>query len=865
MDKVFQKQKTGKYAQKSALVWIIKNIFLQGSEFGKTMTKIRIKPSVLLAAVYISLGLFLPLFADKSLVFQTDTGIPVTNAAVFIEGLQIQYTDKEGRVNITALNPASLLLNVTMALTGFEVLEASADFSARDEIIFTLHSAKAEVSSAGKKAKRMQEVYITSTKDGQGSVTLRTRISAQDISRTSQHIIGDVTKTLQTMPGVSSSGSTFDSKMYIQGGSEWEYLAAMDGVLVLAPSYWGGAVSIFNPNTVESVDLYTAGYPARYAQGLSGIIDVNVRSGHPDKWSGFIDLAGSAAETRIAGHLGKKVTVFMNMRRTYYDWIMNQLYGNNTEGVQFPYIWDGVFKMNAQIGSKDTLSFMTFGSQEGMKWKLDLEMGEASGEPPDLSGWSRYKNSQIIGKLAHTHRLRGTDKIETVLSITPHFGNGSATVTGTPGTPSDYIVNGSWKQEMYYYQLSSFLNINSPERHKIDAGIFAMYINSQALEWKYDIYYLSRSNWTNTVDEMKYNDRDENYYSAYAQDDIRILPGLYLQIGGRFDYQTMTKHRTFSPRGGIKFELSPELDIYARSGIYYAHVMNLTYVDPSRGNPHLKPEQAIHYCTGVDFGNRLLLARVEGYFKQYDRLVESDLTNKYLNSGKREAFGASVYFQKRERPQDWVNGWISYSYCDAKEKIFLRERGDYGETAPPELEWFTPSYLRRHTGSCVLEVRYARKNQRKWEKIFLGDGRISLDFRYLSGKPYTPATNVMRYEIPGEGTHYTIQYGKYNSARTSDFHKLDLRITLPNVLLWWVDLASGGRVKSSTYVSFINIYNNRNIMSYSYYVDPGVKKNDKKGADIRIPRTESLGASALLRKDVLDFPFMFMGGFRVEF
>jgi hypothetical protein len=64
---------------------------------------------------------------------------------------------------------------------------------------------------------------------------------------------------MQAMPGVSSSGGTFDSRMYIQGGDAYEWIAAMDGVFIMNPTRWGENISMFNPNIVDTIDLYTAG------------------------------------------------------------------------------------------------------------------------------------------------------------------------------------------------------------------------------------------------------------------------------------------------------------------------------------------------------------------------------------------------------------------------------------------------------------------------------------------------------------------------------------------------------------------------------------------------------------------------------
>ena len=177
------------------------------------------------------------------------------------------------------------------------------------------------------------------------------------------------------MPGVSSGAGAMDSTMYIEGGNSTEWLASMDGILIPDPVRWGSVftISMFNPYTVDSIDLYTAGYPASYGQGLSGIIVVDTINGSRDRWKGFIDISAIEAEVLVEGPVTSNLTVMFDMRRTFYDLYVPLITGTENSGVQYPYLWDGILKIGWDITPSDKITFDAYGSLEGLRWILTAD------------------------------------------------------------------------------------------------------------------------------------------------------------------------------------------------------------------------------------------------------------------------------------------------------------------------------------------------------------------------------------------------------------------------------------------------------------------------------------------------------------
>lgn len=81
------------------------------------------------------------------------------------------------------------------------------------------------------------------------------------ITSTTLGIVQDVMSTVKRLPGVSYT-SPFSARPSVQGGNPNELTATLDGAYVLYPYHWGGVVSIFDPNMVQSVKLSDGIVPA---------------------------------------------------------------------------------------------------------------------------------------------------------------------------------------------------------------------------------------------------------------------------------------------------------------------------------------------------------------------------------------------------------------------------------------------------------------------------------------------------------------------------------------------------------------------------------------------------------------------------
>ncbi len=676
------------------------------------------------------------------------------------------------------------------------------------------------------------EIIVTG-KRNQGTVTGQSSMKKDAMFRTTQIAMNDAASALQSLPGVASSGGTFDSRMFIQGGDQSEWFSMMDGIYIPVPQRFAGRISMFNPSVIDRVDLYTAGYPASFGQGLSGILDVRTVTGDRSKWTGFIDLGIAAFEAKLEGPINSNLTVFFDIRRTYYDFVAPIFIKEEwRENTQFPYLLDGLCKLSWFITEEDILALSLYGSSEGMDWNMAITFDGlvTSSLPPGAAGIDHYAVLNGIVELRYEHRFGENDYAEVFGAVMPRASTAWRTSDGLSSTFSNT------DNEMFY-EAGANCYINSLTGHKIAFG--GIYVPLVASAWYRNDYYATNASgkyipYSNY--SRGYPDIVAHYAGAYVMDDWSIVPSLIFQAGVRGEYFFYTPEYQINPRGGIKWEMTKDVSLFARGGAYSMFPLNWNYINTNTGNPALYSQKAVHAIGGIEFGNAQYAAKAEAFHKRYTDVVERDQSNRYRNSGDRTVYGADAYFQKKEEKNGWVNGWVSYTYVHGLESI----RG-LAVPLQPSNVCFIPPYLREHTVAAILELTY-RANDATPYLNWLNGVKLSFDFRLTSGKPYTPGIGVLTNTGPGY-TNYSVIYGAYNSMVSPLVHNLDIKLTIPISLFTLIDLFNV-ETTSATYISFVNVYAMRNVLDYSF----------------RISASKSLE-----QREILDFPFLATFGMRIDF
>lgn len=129
----------------------------------------------------------------------------------------------------------------------------------------------------------------------------RQRITPADLDRVpTPGPTGDLASYLKTLPGVVSLGDR-GGELYVRGGAPSQNQILMDKMPVYRPFHIVGFFSAFPQDLISSVDFYAGGFPARYSDRISSVIDVKMRGGNDQKYGGTLSLSPFLSGVSVEG------------------------------------------------------------------------------------------------------------------------------------------------------------------------------------------------------------------------------------------------------------------------------------------------------------------------------------------------------------------------------------------------------------------------------------------------------------------------------------------------------------------------------------------------------------------------------------
>jgi len=149
-------------------------------------------------------------------------------------------------------------------------------------------------------------------------------ISAQ-VVRDSAESLKDVSRYVQTLPGVTFGGNDFRNDIVVRGGSPLENLFLVDNVEIPNINHFanfasaGGPVGMLNGELLEDVTFLTGGYPAPYPNRLSSVLQITQREGARDRTHVQGTLGFSGVGAVVEGPLTRKGSYLLSLRRSFLD------------------------------------------------------------------------------------------------------------------------------------------------------------------------------------------------------------------------------------------------------------------------------------------------------------------------------------------------------------------------------------------------------------------------------------------------------------------------------------------------------------------------------------------------------------------
>lgn len=603
----------------------------------------------------------------------------------------------------------------------------------------------------------------------------------------------DVIKSIMLLPGVQPAAEG-TSSFSVRGGSHDQNLILFDQATVYNASHLMGFFSVFNNDVVDEVTLYKGDIPAGYGGRLSSLLNVQTKDGDMEKFNinGGVGLISSRLE--VDGPMLKNKLSFVAAgRRTYADLFLPL---SPEPGLR-----------NSVLHFYDLNGKLCFKASERDKLSLSGYFGkDVFGMGDDLAGMN-FSNTTY--SLAWEHRFSDRFSLSSSFigvryAYSLNFDMGSmagvwdATINDI-GLREDFALHYGDEGLLKFGLLGIYHNIMPCDATMSMAatGESPSVVLPNQYSVEYALYVMNQHTLGDRL-TLKYGLRGTLFQNVgpatvYSYDESYKLSGV--QNFSRGDFYN--SYWGLEPRLGAVFRLGESSSVkasYARTMQFLHLISNSSAGSPldvwMASSPSIKPQSAQQGSLGYfrNFRHDAIEASAEVFykylnnvvdFKDHAQLMMNPLLEGELRSGVGYSYGLELMLRKNTGT---LTGWVSYTYAHSYRKV----------QTVNDNEWYRAPSDRPHNLNVVLSYDVTKRIN------------LSANWTYATGSPVTYPEGM--FEIPAgefaEHNSYVPIYGKRNTYRMPDYHRLDLAATFT--------LKKHGRYEHDLNLSLYNAYGRHN-------------------------------------------------------
>ncbi|MEM1324361.1 MAG: TonB-dependent receptor [Bacteroidota bacterium] len=593
--------------------------------------------------------------------------------------------------------------------------------------------------------------------------------------------VADIAQYLPVLPGIVSTGDQ-GGQLYIRGGSPIQNKILLDGMTIYNPFHSLGFFSVFETETIKSVDVLTGGFNAEYGGRISAIVDIKTREGNKKNYGGVVSVNPFQSKVLVEGPLqklketgGGSSSFIFTAKRSYIDQTADIFYNYPPiDTIGLPYNFTDFYGKVSFIGGNGSkVNFFGFNFIDNVNFEGLANLG-----------WN------TSGGGANFTLIPSNSKV--VIDGTAGFSNYDISLQEADGNPRESSITD------YFIRLN-FSNFGATSETQY--GFVFNGINTD---------FLFRNFVNNTIQQRDFTTELAGYLKhKQTLGKLIVEPSVRLQV-----YASQSK-AVVEPRLGAKYNATDALRFKLAAGMYSQNlvssvneldVVNLfvgflagpeeTIFEPGTRTPtDDRLQRANHAILGIeyDFNNALSL-NVEGYYKDFNQLINlnrNKLSEQDPNFATETGEAYGIDFSLRyETPQLYV--WATYSHGYVNR--------DDGEQVYPTI------FDRRHNVNFL--TTYTFGDSRLWE--------ASVRWNLGSGFPFTLTqgfyslydfTEGLSSDVLQDNAELGILFSpERNDGRLPYYHRLDASVKRT--------LEFGRRTKLEVVASVTNLYNRENIFFF---------------------------------------------------
>ena len=553
----------------------------------------------------------------------------------------------------------------------------------------------------------------------------------------------DPSRIVLSMAGVSSGNDDGNNQLIIRGNSPKGILWRLEGIEIPNPNHLAdgegsssGAYSGITSNALNSFDFYTGAFPAEYSNAVSGVMELNLKSGNTEKKEYSVGVSVVGAEATIEGPLLKSLnsSLFADVRYSNFDILKRYGVIKNDELGIIPSAFDWSVKVSFALKKAGTIDFFSAGGSSKVG---DYASNNADSIKRGADNDEFFdKHFFMITGIKHTYTLPSS---RTNIRTTAGF-------TFQKTESEDYRIDTSLNKTLTYLEKFRYPALRSSVlvTHKFNP--------SNTLKIGISFSYIFADMFAHRIKNLlQYdtlvNTRNTGWYNGYsAQWKFKPSEKVEINTGMNFFHSGITGEFLAEPRAGISYRPDNERSFSAGIGFnsrieplsLYNYSVKISKDQRVAANEDLKSTKAFHTVLGANrnFGENTKCG-FELYCQMlYDVPVSISTTSQYSvlnlsyglpdmplsNNGKGVNLGAEFSIEK-----EFANNYYFLANVSLLDSRYKAADGIWYST------YYNSGYILNATAG--KEFLIGREN----DKVF----GINLKAIFRGGFRYTPVNTEM--------------------------------------------------------------------------------------------------------------------------
>ena len=719
----------------------------------------RLLSLLLFCNITISFLLAQPVHQVKGTVIDKSSRQPLEFINVMIVGLNKGgVTNAEGKFSIGQVPPG--IYRLQASAIGYKTVTTP-------EYILSTRDLHIQIEMEENQTE-LEGVTVTASpfrRDIESPVSLRI-IGLQEIEK-SPGANRDLSRIVQSYPGVAFSPIGYRNDLIVRGGSPSENRFYLDGVEIPNINHFstqgasGGPVGILNADLIREVNFYTGAFPTDKGNALSSVLDFKLRDGDMERNSLKATLGASEVSLASNGHLGKKTSYLVSVRQSYLQFLFDML------GLPFlPTFTDAQFKLKTRFDARNELTVLGLGGIDKMKLNT-----KADDEDNEYILSYLPKIQQETFTLGAVYRHYAGAHVQSVVASHSYLNNRNTKYQQNDESDPDHLMlrlrSTEQNTQLRLENSSSFRNWKVTVGTSLDYSqysntTFQKVYTDHAQTFDYHTYLgIMRWGLFGTVNYTSIDERftaslglraDANNYSAAMKDlSDQLSPRLSLS------YQ-LTEHWSLIGNAGLYYQLPPYTALgFKNNNGLYANKYALRYMQVSQGSVGL------NWRKGDTFE-----VSIEGFYKDYDKIPLSvadgiPLTCKGNDYGVIGNELLTSTAQGRSYGAELLLKWLIAKKLNLASSFTLF-KSEY--RTDKESEYIASAWDNRF----IFNLRGTYNLPRHWS--------VGMKVSCIGGAPYTPydadkSSLVTAWNAQGKPYY---DYTRYNEERLPPFTQVDIRI-----------------------------------------------------------------------------------------